>query len=84
MTEIEGFARCLNQQCDLFDEDRPVVLVKTVKEQRGDGPFKSTVITASEYVHAADDADLMCPECGQPCAMLPSKRRAVPVGTPMR
>lgn len=74
-TSIDGFARCVNAACEAFDQDRPIQLVEDIVQQRGypGEAFASMVITESRYVHPADDQDLECPDCGQPCAQIDKK-----------
>jgi transposase len=78
--EVDGLASCINQMCDRFNEDRPIRLKidrvsRSYKDQGGDLGFEST---STEYTHPADDADLACPECGQPCALIPGARPVIP------
>lgn len=84
---FEGFAKCVNPDCGhieqdgtlvgLFDVLRPILLVRDVKQVKGtngDGDlFSNMVLNETEYVHPANDADLDCPECRMPCALLPGK-----------
>lgn len=67
----------------MYDQDRPIDLVRTVKEIRGESPLQNLVISESVYFHAVDDDDMICPSCSQPCAVLPEKRRVVPHIQPM-
>jgi hypothetical protein len=88
---FSGFARCTNPACieiddtgqqvgGQFDVDRPVDLVRETVAQKGypGEAFASMVITESSYVHPVDDADLLCPDCGRPCAVIDK----VPVSYP--
>jgi hypothetical protein len=80
---LQGYARCTNQGCEQFDADRPIDLVRTVKEIRGESPLQNLVISESVYYHPVDDDDMICPGCSMPCAVLPEKRRVVPHIQPM-
>jgi hypothetical protein len=84
--ELAGFARCVNPACVEIDEtgaqsgghyevDRPIQLVRETTQLKGypGEAFASMVITESEYVHPVDDMDLICPDCGQPCALIDKK-----------
>jgi hypothetical protein len=80
--ELDGLASCINQRCERFNEDRPIKLAvdrvsRSYKDQGGDLAFEAT---STEYTHPVNDSDLLCPECGEPCAKLPGKRPMVPAG----
>jgi hypothetical protein len=72
---FEGWARCVNQACEAWDTDRPIGLVRETVTRKGyqGEAFAQMVITESTYVHAADDRDMVCPECGMPSALLDKK-----------
>jgi hypothetical protein len=77
--EIDGLVACINQVCDLFQEDRPIRLKvdrvsRTYKDQGGDLAFEAT---STEYTHPVDDAEVVCPECGEPCSLIPGARPVI-------
>lgn len=69
----------MNGGCDLFDQDRPIEVEHTVVQIRGEKPLTNLVINESEHFHPVNDSDIPCPGCGQACAILPEKRRSVPL-----
>lgn len=72
----EGFARCLNAGCELYDTDRPIEIVHEVVERKA--PDMPVVTQATHHFHPQDDGDIHCPGCGEPCALLPEPRRVIP------
>lgn len=81
MSEIQGYARCIDLKCEAYDKDRPITLVETTVRRMGsdDTPFKNMVENETTYTHTKDDSEMACPTCGKACALLPRERIAVPV-----
>jgi hypothetical protein len=65
---MQGFARCVQHGCERFQDDREIPIVIDLVEER-DPQKAGMVISSTEYVIPVDDADLACPDCGQPCAL---------------
>lgn len=77
---VEGFASCVNALCERFNEDRPLAfkierVTQTYKDLGGDLGF---VDRETEHFSPEDDADIICPDCGHPCSLIPGKRRVIP------
>lgn len=77
---VEGFASCINTGCERFNEDRAIPfeiqrVTQTYKDLGGDLTF---VDRETEHFCPQDDSDIECPECGQPCSLIPGKRRVIP------
>lgn len=67
--EFMGLARCLNHACEMADTDRPIRLRKTyIRIKAPDLPIDINVTSHNELV---DEGDVVCPECGENCAILP-------------
>lgn len=76
-TTAEGFAKCINPECDHHDEYRPCrFTVETVSQSAHDMP--SMVITTTEHRVPESDADVHCPACGSPRALLSGKAPTYP------
>jgi hypothetical protein len=69
--EFDGYARCMQPQCDEHETDRPLRLRREYKETWAeDLPI---VLGRTEYITVVDDSELSCPTCGFACAVLVSK-----------
>jgi hypothetical protein len=66
--EVAGFARCMDPGCDAHESFRPIRLIRsTVQVWAIDLPI---VLNETHYLSAVDDAELVCPECGEACALM--------------
>ena len=70
---FEGFAMCVNNQCERFDSQEPIALMKDWVEVRD--PTTHVVTSANDYLRPVDDADLPCPSCGSSRTMTTQKLR---------
>lgn len=69
--EFTGYARCLNPGCEGGETDRPLSLRRTwIKVMAPDLPV---AITQTAHLEVVDDAELLCPDCGNHCAILPER-----------
>jgi hypothetical protein len=69
--ELSGFATCMNAGCEAHEVDRPVKLIRnTVQTWAVDLPI---VLAETHYLEFIDDADSLCPECGEACAVKTGK-----------
>jgi hypothetical protein len=69
--EFDGFARCMNPGCDEHEADRVLRLRRAHSQVWA--PDIPVVISQTEHIEVADDAELSCPTCGLACAILTSK-----------
>lgn len=76
-----GYARCPNNRCEKFDTHAEVAMVCDVVETRApDVP--GLVLSTSEHLRPLDDADIACPSCEQPRALMREKPPTYPQMTP--
>ena len=69
--EFTGYARCLTAGCERAETDRPLRLRRTwVKVMAPDLPV---AITQTAHLEVVDDSELLCPDCGEHCAILPER-----------
>lgn len=69
--EVAGFCTCMNNGCENWEVDRPVRLIRsTVRTWAVDLPV---VLGETHYLGLVDDGDLVCPECGEACAIKAGK-----------
>lgn len=69
--EFTGSARCLNAGCEMRETDRPVALRRSFTDIMAVG--MPVLLHRTEHLEVVDDAEINCPECGLPCALLDSK-----------
>jgi hypothetical protein len=69
--EFMGFARCMTTGCPEAETDRPLALRRTRSQVMA--PDLPLVINQTDHIEVVDDHDLVCPECGQSCAILQSR-----------
>lgn len=66
--EVAGFARCMDPGCEAHESFRPIRLIRsTVQVWAIDLPI---VLNETHYLGAVDDSELVCPECGEACALM--------------
>jgi hypothetical protein len=65
---VQGFAVCVNRDCEQVAVPRPIELARDVKEIWA--PDLPIMLSSHEYISAVDPADLVCPGCGRPCAQM--------------
>lgn len=76
-----GYARCPNRSCERFEGLAEIAMVVDVRETRApDVP--GLVLATAEYPRPLDDADIACPACGTPRALMRDKPPAYPQMAP--
>lgn len=79
--EKDGFAECLNVECDEFKALKPIrVKVDVVEKHYPAGSAVHGIESSTKYVLAADDSDLTCPSCRGARAVLEEAPRKIPKG----
>jgi hypothetical protein len=69
--EVQGFARCMNPGCEEHETFRPIRMVRSTNQVWAiDLPI---VLNETHYFAAVDDGELVCPGCGEPCALMASR-----------
>ncbi len=76
--EFGGFARCVTQTCESFDALRPLRLRRTFMRTYGAAPLQHMVLQQTEYLETATPDEHACPDCAQPCALLPDLPPEIP------
>ena len=74
---VTGYAQCLHPECDQIGVCHEVQMVETRSQVRSPD-MPALIISESVHRHLEDDADLNCPECGFPRALMPELPREIP------
>jgi hypothetical protein len=69
--EVAGFARCMDPGCPEHESFRPIRMIRSTNRVWAiDLPI---VLNETHYLSAVDDSELVCPGCGEPCALMASR-----------
>lgn len=79
--EKDGFAECVNSECDAFKELVPIrVRVDVAEKHYPKGSAVHGIESSTRYVVAVDDGDLTCPHCAGARGVLEDRPRKIPKG----